>query len=85
MRPKSADGGRGRLLAFFRKRPGEWIPLPEILRLGVAQYNARIKQLRSEGYRIENRTRWQEGVKNSWFRFDPAGKPATTASPAKDS
>ena len=88
MKPKSEHGGRGRLLAFFRKRPGEWIPLPQILRLGVAQYNARISQLRAEGYRIENRVKWEEGVKNSWFRFDPektSGKPATATNPAKDS
>ena len=70
-KPKSDHGGRGRLLAFFRKRPGEWIPLPQILRLGVAQYNARISQLRAEGYRIENRVKWEEGVKNSWFRYQP--------------
>ena len=35
--------------------PYEWIPLPKILALHIAQYNTRIKELRQQGYYIENR------------------------------
>lgn len=61
--------GRRKIRELFEGRPGEWIPLPTILRLGVAQYNARILELRREGYRIENETQWIEGVRTSRFRF----------------
>ena len=56
-----------RILALLRSRPGQWIPLPEILGLGIAQYNARIKELREEGYEIKNKTDWVAGVRHSWF------------------
>ena len=48
--------------------PNEWIPLPKILATGVAQYNARIKELREQGKCIENKTEWIDGVRHSWFR-----------------
>jgi hypothetical protein len=68
-RPREDTAGRERLLRLFEEFPGQWIELPAILALGVAQYNARIKQLRDEGYAIENRTEWRGHVKKSWFRF----------------
>ena len=67
------SGGRAKLLELFQEFEGHWIELPAILKLGVAQYNARIKQLRDEGYVIENKVEWQGRVKKSWFRF--RGKP----------
>ena len=45
------------------------VSLPEILALGIAQYNARIKELREQGYEIINRTKRVDGVKHSWFRL----------------
>jgi hypothetical protein len=71
--------GRRKIRELFEGRPGEWIPLPTILRLGVAQYNARILELRREGYQIENETQWIEGVRTSRFRF--MGKRADQVKP----
>jgi hypothetical protein len=62
--------GKAKLLDLFERHPGEEIALNVILRLGVAQYNARIKQLRDEGHRITNRTEWKEGRKFSWFKYE---------------
>jgi hypothetical protein len=63
---------KDKLLAFFKERPDTWIALPEILQLGIAQYNARIHDIRKEGIIIENRWEVIEGVKHSWFRYIPA-------------
>jgi hypothetical protein len=56
---------RGRLLGKLRSRTGHWFPLPEILALGIAQYSARIFELRRLGYRIENK---REG-EHTFFRL----------------
>jgi hypothetical protein len=45
-----------RLLALLEAHEGEWLPLFKILQLGIAQYNARIHELRKQGYTIENKT-----------------------------
>jgi len=73
---------RDRILRLFQSREGEWIPLYEILPL-AAQYNARIKELREKGHRIENRTEHHDGVVFSWFRFSaPTGQaPLFTVGP----
>jgi hypothetical protein len=62
---KSRYTQRDKLLQLLRDRAPDWVPLPDILRLGVAQYNARIFDLRRLGHRIESR---QEGER-SWFRL----------------
>lgn len=68
---------RDRLLRYFKERRGEWIPLPEILALGIAQYSARIFELRRDGFRIENRTEHRDGRVLSWFRLAvPKGQQA---------
>jgi hypothetical protein len=61
IRPRQRD----RLLALLAERASAWVPLPDILALGIAQYNARIFELRSMGHRIESK---QEGDR-SWFRL----------------
>jgi hypothetical protein len=48
---------------------GGWVPLPDILALGIALYNARIFELRRLGFFIENRTEEIDGVRHSWFRL----------------
>ena len=58
-----------KLLALLRSAHGAWVPLPEILALGIAQYNARIFELRKRGLNIENRTETIDGVRRSWFRL----------------
>jgi hypothetical protein len=56
---------------------GSWVPLPEILKLGVAQYGARIFELRRLGFIIENKSERVAGARqrHSWFRLlnSPAG------------
>lgn len=64
---------REKLRALFDRREGEWIPLPDIQALGIAQHGARVKELRREyarqGFQIENRMETgQDGIKRSWYR-----------------
>lgn len=63
--PFDTSSQRDRLLAVFEKHVNDWVPLPRILDLGIAQYNARIYELRRLGHRIESK---QEGDR-SWFRL----------------
>jgi len=56
---------------MFLSSPNTWIPLPRILLMGIAQYNARIFDLRKEGMQIENMTKRENGTKHSWYRFVP--------------
>lgn len=62
---------RSKLLCLLESfdRPGRWVSLPSILALGIAQYNARIFELRSQGYVIENKIEKHEGATHSWFRL----------------
>lgn len=60
-----------RLAALFRANPNEWIPLPRILGLGIAQYNSRIWYLRRKGMQIENRTQYERDIKHSWYKYMP--------------
>jgi Helix-turn-helix domain len=48
---------------------GSWVPLPEILRLGIAQYSARIFELRRQGFEIQNKTERVGDSRHSWFRL----------------
>jgi hypothetical protein len=48
---------------------GSWVPLPAILALGIAQYGARILELRRLGFVIENKTERVAGARHSWFRL----------------
>ncbi|HEV2522582.1 MAG TPA: hypothetical protein VGT24_09390 [Candidatus Acidoferrales bacterium] len=57
-----------KLLALLRSAHGAWVALPDILALGIAQYNARIFELRKR-FTIENRTEIVDGVRHSWFRL----------------
>lgn len=66
---------------MLRSAHGAWVPLPEILALGIAQYNARIWELRKRGLNIENRTEIVDGVRHSWFRLIPIDAPKS-AQPA---
>ncbi len=67
-RPRQRD----RLLALMKSRVNLWVPLPDILALGIAQYNARIFELRRLGHRIKSK---QEGSR-SRFRLMPASAPS---------
>ncbi len=66
---------RGRLLRLLEEHAGHWVELPRILELRIAQYSARILELRRElepkGYRIESRVVHSNGRVRSWFRLRP--------------
>ena len=62
---------RQRLLRLLEEHAGHWVELPSILDLRIAQYSARIGELRREGYRIENKVLHSNGRVQSWFRLLP--------------
>ena len=53
----------------------EWVTLPEIMDLRIANYRARISELRRKNYNIVNRTeRTPDGTLHSFYRIE--GRPA---------
>jgi len=54
---------------MFESSANIWIPLPRILDMHIAQYGARIKELRDRGMTIENKTEWFNGQLHSYFRY----------------
>ncbi len=58
-----------KILGLLQSHRNEWVPLPQILALGVAQYNSRIKELRGKGHLIQNKVERVNGEKHSWFRI----------------
>lgn len=71
------NSGHEKIRKLFEAHPNEWVPLTEVLRLQVAQYNSRIKELRAEGYTIKNKTEYVGSSKHSWFMYLPGGEPKT--------
>jgi len=59
------------LLDLFEKRPNYWIPLPVIMMLGIAQYNARIFELRRSGHDIRNKAEVVDGQRHTYFMYIP--------------
>jgi len=63
------------LLAMLRQRrqQGKALELPEILAAGIAQFTARIYELRRRGFVIENELEHVNGQVHSryWLRYDP--------------
>ena len=61
---------RQRLRELFEQREGQWIGLPEILSINIAQFGARLKELRDiGGMRIENMMEHGDGTVRSWYRY----------------
>ncbi len=60
---------RAAVLRLLIDAHGSWVPLPQILALGIAQYNARILELRRLGFVIENKTERVNDARHSWFRL----------------
>lgn len=52
---------------------GKALELPEIIRLGIAQHGARMKEIRDRGFKVVNELESVEGVLNSryWLLHDP--------------
>ena len=85
--PDSHSTQRSRILALLIQACDAWVPLPEILALGIAQYNARIFELRRLGFQILNRRQRQGGQLHTFFRLVPGPVPPahsdlTTVDPA---
>jgi hypothetical protein len=73
---------RSRILALLTAARGGWVSLPEILQLGIAQYNSRFLDLRRLGFCIENRRAAQQ----SFFRLVQASRaPAIDTAAPTDS
>lgn len=62
---------KAKLRFIFEQRAHQWISLPEILSMGIAQYNARIHELRADGMHIKNMTKVVDGNRLSWFMYEP--------------
>lgn len=60
---------RDRVLNLLREANGEWVSLTRILELRIAQFGARILELRRAGHNIENRTEEVDGETHSWYRL----------------
>jgi hypothetical protein len=60
-----------KLLRLLEENVGHWVDLPRILELRIAQYSARVFELRRKGYRIENRVLHSNGGVRSSFRLLP--------------
>lgn len=62
---------RSRLRLLFKSRPNAWISLREILDLRMAQFGARILELRREGMHIENKVKVINGQHHSCYKYIP--------------
>jgi hypothetical protein len=70
---------RAAILRVLLDAKGAWVPLPQILALGIAQYNARILELRRHlGFVIENKTERVNGARHSWFRLVKSAAPSAS-------
>ena len=65
---------RDKILRLLQERAGQWVPVFEIAAL-ACQYNARLKELREQGYQIENENRHVGGQVHSSYRLvEPKGQ-----------
>ncbi len=62
-----------KILDLLEKANWEWVALPKIIKLWIAQYNARIWSLRRKWYNIENKIEIvrvrNENKKHTFFRL----------------
>ena len=53
---------------------GRALDLPMIMRAGIAQHGARFKEIREQGFQVENEMERKEDgsiISRYWLRFDP--------------
>jgi hypothetical protein len=76
---------RARILRELIAANGAEVSLLDILALHIAQYNARIHELRRAGFDIQNRVEDINGVRHSWFRLvsTPTSEPTRPKSYAE--
>lgn len=59
-----------KILKVLEAKINNWVPLTDILKLWIAQYNARIWGLRKKGYTIENKIEIQKNKqKHTFFKL----------------
>lgn len=58
-----------RIFRLLERHAPDWVPLPQVLALGISQYGARIKELRDAGHQIENKVEQCGKERHSWFRL----------------
>ncbi len=69
---------REKIKTLFTDRPRMWIPLSEIISLGIAMYPPRIKELRDiEHMDIRNKIEPVNGMKRSFYMYIPQEKQLT--------
>jgi len=83
--PDSRTTQRDRILQVLKDARGSWVPLPEILDLGIAQYKASIFELRRLDFRIENRAERRDGQNHTFFRLVPTANAGHSVPPTKTS
>jgi len=66
--------------------PGRWLSVPAIMALGIAQYNARIFDLRKAGYVIKCWKEWSETERryHSAYRIERYPAPVDTGAREKE-
>ena len=57
-----------RILQLLREREGGWVPSYELAAIAL-QYNARVLELRRQGYNIENKAQHVNGQVHGAFRL----------------
>ena len=65
---KTHRGQRQTILLRLQRAMGDWVSLRDLWGI-AAQYNARIFELRREGYDIQNRTEIRNGQRHSRYRL----------------
>jgi hypothetical protein len=58
-----------RILAVLENFGGDWVPLPRILKLFIANYRMRITELRRAGYNIELKDERVDGQRHTAYRL----------------
>jgi hypothetical protein len=62
---------RDRLLGLLKSRMPNWVPLPDIIALGIANYTARIHELRCLGFRIPPpRVEVANRQRRTWYHLE---------------
>ena len=67
----------GQFLGLLIKARGGRVSLPAILALGIAQYNARVHELRRMGFHIVNERERVNGQLRTWFRLTSGPPPSS--------
>jgi hypothetical protein len=65
---------QNRILLLLESYGNGWCRLPVILDLRIANYRARISELRQQGHDIQCKTEWVGGIRHSLYRIVPPAR-----------